>query len=64
MSSEQIARNPEVDYTRYPTPSQIPQSLSQPISFIRPDLISLVFSDVGILTPEAISQYLVAMFAG
>ncbi|KAI0798058.1 IF-2B-domain-containing protein [Abortiporus biennis] len=45
MTSEQIARNPEVDYTR-------------------PDLISLVFSDVGILTPEAISQYLVAMFAG
>lgn len=32
--------------------------------FFRPDLISLVFSDVGILTPEAISQYLVAMFAG
>ncbi|KAJ3480931.1 hypothetical protein NLI96_g7999 [Meripilus lineatus] len=45
MSLEQVALNPEVDYTR-------------------PDLISLVFSDVGILTPEAISQYLVAMFAG
>ncbi|KAK7693575.1 hypothetical protein QCA50_003144 [Cerrena zonata] len=45
MSSEQLAKNPDVDYTR-------------------PDLISLVFSDVGILTPEAISQYLVAMFAG
>jgi len=45
MSADQIARNPDVDYTR-------------------PDLISLVFSDVGILTPEAISQYLVAMFAG
>ena len=29
-----------------------------------PDLISLVFSDVGILTPEGVSQYLVGMFAG
>ncbi|TCD69721.1 translation initiation factor eIF-2B subunit alpha [Steccherinum ochraceum] len=45
MSADQIACNPDVDYTR-------------------PDLISLVFSDVGTLTPEAISQYLVAMFAG
>ncbi|KAI0082690.1 nagb/rpia/CoA transferase-like protein [Panus rudis PR-1116 ss-1] len=45
LSTEQIAKNPDVDYTR-------------------PELISLVFSDVGILTPEAISQYLVAMFAG
>lgn len=34
------------------------------VDYTRPDLISLVFSDVGILTPEAISQYLVAMFAG
>ncbi|KAI0695898.1 hypothetical protein BC835DRAFT_1344410 [Cytidiella melzeri] len=45
MTSEQIAQNPDVDYTR-------------------PDLISLVFSDVGILTPEGVSQYLVGMFAG
>jgi len=45
MTSEQIAKNPDVDYTR-------------------PDLISLVFSDVGILTPEGVSQYLVGMFAG
>lgn len=45
MTAEQIARNPDVDYTR-------------------PDLISLVFSDVGILTPEGVSQYLVGMFAG
>ena len=30
----------------------------------RPDLISLVFSDVGVLTPEGVSQYLVGMFAG
>ncbi|KAI0093639.1 nagb/rpia/CoA transferase-like protein [Irpex rosettiformis] len=45
MTPEQIAQNPDVDYTR-------------------PDLISLVFSDVGILTPEGVSQYLVGMFAG
>ncbi|KAI0736975.1 nagb/rpia/CoA transferase-like protein [Fomitopsis betulina] len=45
MTSEQMSRNPSVDYTR-------------------PDLISLVFSDVGILTPEGVSQYLVGMFAG
>lgn len=30
----------------------------------RPDLITLVFSDVGSLTPEGVSQYLVGMFAG
>ncbi|KAI0306601.1 IF-2B-domain-containing protein [Multifurca ochricompacta] len=45
MTSEQMSRNPDVDYTR-------------------PDLISLVFSDVGVLTPEGVSQYLVGMFAG
>jgi translation initiation factor eIF-2B subunit alpha len=45
MTPEQIARNPEVDYTQ-------------------PHHISLVFSDVGILTPEGVSQYLVGMFAG
>ncbi|KIM87040.1 hypothetical protein PILCRDRAFT_64112 [Piloderma croceum F 1598] len=45
MTPEQIARNPDVDYTR-------------------PDLISLVISDVGHLTPEGVSQYLVGMFAG
>ncbi|KAG2157073.1 hypothetical protein DEU56DRAFT_920852 [Suillus clintonianus] len=45
MTSEQIACNPGVDYTR-------------------PDLITLVFSDVGSLTPEGVSQYVVGMFAG
>ncbi|KIJ69434.1 hypothetical protein HYDPIDRAFT_106051 [Hydnomerulius pinastri MD-312] len=45
MTHEQIACNPDVDYTR-------------------PDLITLVFSDVGSLTPEGVSQYLVGMFAG
>ncbi|KAJ3779344.1 hypothetical protein FB446DRAFT_710583 [Lentinula raphanica] len=34
------------------------------IDYTRPDLISLVFSDVGSLTPEGVSQYLVGMFAG
>lgn len=45
MSQEQVACNPDVDYTR-------------------PHLITLVFSDVGSLTPEGVSQYLVGMFAG
>ena len=45
MTNEQIACNPNVDYTR-------------------PDLISLVFSHVGSLTPDGVSQYLVGMFAG
>jgi len=45
MTSEQMDRNPDVDYTT-------------------PDLISLVFSDVGVLTPGGVSQYLVGMFAG
>ncbi|OBZ75740.1 Translation initiation factor eIF-2B subunit alpha [Grifola frondosa] len=31
------------------------------VDYTRPDLISLVFSDVGILTPEGVSQYLVAI---
>ncbi|KAI0646961.1 nagb/rpia/CoA transferase-like protein [Trametes meyenii] len=34
------------------------------VDYTRPELISLVFSDVGILTPEGVSQYLVGMFAG
>jgi len=33
------------------------------VDYTRPDLISL-FSDVGSLTPEGVSQYLVGMFAG
>ncbi|EPQ58147.1 nagb/rpia/CoA transferase-like protein [Gloeophyllum trabeum ATCC 11539] len=44
------------------TPEQI---LRNPrVDYTMPDLISLVFSDVGILTPEGVSQYLVGMFAG
>jgi len=34
------------------------------VDYTRPDLISLVFSDVGILTPSGVSQYLVGMLAG
>lgn len=65
MTPDQIALNPAVDYTR--------QVLSEPYvctmlidarAACRPYLISLVFSDVGILTPEGVSQYLVGMFAG
>ncbi|KAF8318627.1 uncharacterized protein EI90DRAFT_2930077 [Cantharellus anzutake] len=44
MTPEQLANNPDVDYTR-------------------PDLIALVFSDVGILTPSGVSQYLVNIFS-
>ena len=44
MTLDQLANNPEVDYTR-------------------PDLITLVFSDVGILTPSGVSQFLVGIFA-
>jgi len=43
-------------------PEQIARNPS--VDYTRPDLISLVFSDVGILTPEGVSQYLVGMFAG
>ncbi|KIJ44365.1 hypothetical protein M422DRAFT_252371 [Sphaerobolus stellatus SS14] len=34
------------------------------VDYTKPDLITLVFSDVGILTPEGVSQYLVGMFTG
>lgn len=68
MTAEQISLNPEVDYTRCER-SLIPRTLLRPdarphILPHRPHLISLVFSDVGALTPEGVSQYLVRMFAG
>ncbi|KAI0273603.1 IF-2B-domain-containing protein [Gloeopeniophorella convolvens] len=44
------------------TPEQI--NTNPDVDYTRPDLISLVFSDVGVLTPEGVSQYLVGMFAG
>jgi len=34
------------------------------VDYTRPDLISLVFSELGSLTPSGVSQYLVGMFAG
>ncbi|KAF7304859.1 Translation initiation factor eIF-2B subunit alpha [Mycena kentingensis (nom. inval.)] len=33
------------------------------VDYTRPDLISLVFSELGSLTPSGVSQYLVGMFA-
>ena len=64
ITQEAIAQNnPAVDYTRY---ACIVSSAFRPSpkASNRPDLISLVFSDVGSLTPEGVSQYLVGMFAG
>ncbi|KAJ7774658.1 hypothetical protein DFH07DRAFT_800406 [Mycena maculata] len=34
------------------------------VDYTRPDLISLVFSELGSLTPFGVAQYLVGMFAG
>jgi len=34
------------------------------VDYTRPELINLVISDVGVLTPSGVSQYLVGMFAG
>jgi len=45
------------------TQEQISQN-NPDVDYTSPDLISLVFSDVGSLTPEGVSQYLVGMFAG
>ncbi|KAH9951327.1 nagb/rpia/CoA transferase-like protein [Amylocystis lapponica] len=53
---------PSMDTTMAMTAEQI--SRNPGVDYTRPDLISLVFSDVGILTPEGVSQYLVGMFAG
>src|SRR6266849_1411022 len=62
MTSEQMKRNPDVDYTTFGFGSSADSSQSDDDH--RPDLISLVFSDVGVLTPGGVSQYLVGMFAG
>ncbi|KAL0567426.1 translation initiation factor eIF-2B subunit alpha [Marasmius crinis-equi] len=45
------------------TQEQIAQ-INPKVDYTRPDLITLVFSDVGSLTPEGVSQYLVGMFTG
>lgn len=64
ISQEDIYRNnPDVDYTRYSF-VLFPGCPVLTLLCFRPDLISLVFSDVGSLTPEGVSQYLVGMFAG
>ncbi|KAF8188415.1 hypothetical protein BJ912DRAFT_904023 [Pholiota molesta] len=66
---------PAANDTSTPTndrPDLIPPRITQEqisennpdVDYTRPDLISLVFSDVGSLTPEGVSQYLVGMFAG
>lgn len=37
-------------------------SLAPTVDYTKPELITMVFSDVGILTPDGVSQYLVSMF--
>ncbi|KAJ6630772.1 hypothetical protein B0H10DRAFT_1982894 [Mycena sp. CBHHK59/15] len=45
--------------------SQVEIAKNNPdVDYTRPDLISLVFSELGSLTPSGVSQYLVGMFAG
>ncbi|KIM49147.1 hypothetical protein M413DRAFT_60031 [Hebeloma cylindrosporum] len=57
--------NNQPDLARPPIITQEQISQNNPnVDYTRPDLISLVFSDVGSLTPEGVSQYLVGMFAG
>jgi len=47
------------------SPSMNPEQIikNPEVDYTRPDLITLVFSDVGILTPEGVSQFLVGIFA-
>jgi len=45
-------------------PTSAEQIIKNPeVDYTRADLITLVFSDVGILTPAGVSQFLVGMFA-
>lgn len=54
ITPEDIARNnPDVDYTRY---AEVVCNLTPFDGGCRPDLISLVFSELGSLTPEGVSQ--------
>ncbi|KAG8902724.1 translation initiation factor eIF-2B subunit alpha [Tulasnella sp. 403] len=50
---------------RQPTRSMSMEQIEKnpEIDYTRPDLITLVFSDVGILTPDGISSFLVGVFA-
>ncbi|KAJ7940667.1 hypothetical protein B0H13DRAFT_1939262 [Mycena leptocephala] len=64
----------EKDYAASPNSRPASGALSSPITqeeiaknnpdvdYTRPDLISLVFSELGSLTPSGVSQYLVGMF--
>ncbi|KAG1756814.1 uncharacterized protein EDB91DRAFT_37066 [Suillus paluster] len=65
-STTDAIRSPErsgnADNVRQMTPEQI--ACNPGVDYTRPDLITLVFSDVGSLTPEGVSQYVVGMFAG
>ncbi|KDR81582.1 hypothetical protein GALMADRAFT_59513 [Galerina marginata CBS 339.88] len=61
-SSTPTSNHPDLNPPRI-TQEQISQN-NPDVDYTRPDLISLVFSDVGSLTPEGVSQYLVGMFAG
>lgn len=63
LNEEQLSRNPEVDYTKWAV-FRLSLQLLSIFLHIRPELITLVFSDIGILTPDGVSQYLVGMFAG
>jgi len=59
-STSLAAVHPPVQFSMSPDQTK----LNPEVDYTRPDLISLVFSDVGILTPDGVSQYLVGMFAG
>lgn len=42
----------------------VEQVMNNPeVDYTRPELITLVLSDAGILTPEGVSQYLVGIYA-
>ncbi|KAF9005625.1 hypothetical protein BDQ17DRAFT_1353483 [Cyathus striatus] len=59
LAKDEHGKKPSVRITQ----EQISEN-NPDVDYTRPDLISLVFSDVGSLTPEGVSQYLVGMFAG
>lgn len=58
------ATKPAVSTTTQSTLAEDQLRRNPEVDYTKPDLITLVFSDVGILTPEGVSQYLVGMFAG
>ncbi|KAH7107842.1 nagb/rpia/CoA transferase-like protein [Auriculariales sp. MPI-PUGE-AT-0066] len=44
-------------------PAREPTHIAPTVDYTKPELISMVFSDVGVLTPDGVSQYLVSMFS-